>query len=148
MFNGINKVFIIGYLGIDPDVRYTTNGYAIASISVATSSNWKNRVTGDTLRKTEWHRVVLYNRLAEVACNYLKKGSKIYIEGSLRTVKITNKDSSFRFITEIIASNMQILEFDLKNSSGPVKLESKIDVDYDINFDREQKHLSDDPTPF
>lgn len=107
---GINKVILIGNLGNDPEVRYLPNGNAVANISVATSESWRDKQTGEQQDRTEWHRVVLYNRLGEIAGEYLKKGSKVYIEGSLRTRKWQDKSGQDRYTTEIIGNEMQMLD--------------------------------------
>lgn len=107
---GINKVILIGNLGNDPEVRYLPNGNAVANISVATSESWRDKQSGEQQDRTEWHRVVLYNRLGEIAGEYLKKGSKVYIEGSLRTRKWQDKNGQDRYTTEIIANEMQMLD--------------------------------------
>lgn len=111
MARGVNKVILIGNLGKDPEVRYTPTGTAIANITVATSENWKDKQTGENVERTEWHRVVFYQRLAEIAGEYLRKGSKVYIEGRLQTRKWQDKNSGQdRYTTEIIADNMQMLD--------------------------------------
>ncbi|HHJ81207.1 MAG TPA: single-stranded DNA-binding protein, partial [Candidatus Tenderia electrophaga] len=92
MARGINKVILIGNLGKDPEVRYMPSGGAVANLTVATSESWKDKKTGENVDKTEWHRVVMFNRLGEIAGEYLKKGSKVYIEGKLQTRKWQNKD--------------------------------------------------------
>jgi single-strand DNA-binding protein len=107
---GINKVILVGNLGADPDVRYMPAGGAVTSVSVATSESWKDKQTGQNQDRTEWHRVVFFNRLAEVAGEYLRKGAKIYVEGSLRTRKWQDKNNVERYTTEIIASEMQMLD--------------------------------------
>lgn len=109
MARGINKVILIGNLGNDPDVRYTANGKAIANISLATSESWKDKDSGEQQERTEWHRVVFFGRLAEIVSEYLKKGSQVYVEGSLRTNKWQDKEGKDRYTTEIIASEMQML---------------------------------------
>lgn len=101
---GINKVILIGYLGQDPDVRYMTNGSAVANINIATSENWKDKNTNEIREKTEWHKVVLFGKLAEISGEYLKKGSQIYIEGSLQTRKWKDKNNLERYTTEIIVN--------------------------------------------
>jgi single-strand DNA-binding protein len=106
---GINKVILIGNLGNDPEVRYMPNGDAWANVSIATSETWKDKNTGQPQERTEWHRVVFYRRLAEIVGEYLKKGSKIYIEGSLRTRQY-EKDGAKHYTTEIIANEMQMLD--------------------------------------
>jgi len=111
MTRGINKVILIGNLGNDPETRYMPSGGAVTNISVATSESWKDKQTGQQQERTEWHRVVFFNRLAEIAGEYLRKGSKVYIEGSLRTSKWQDKQSGQdRYSTEIIASEMQMLD--------------------------------------
>ncbi len=109
MARGINKVIIVGNLGADPETRYTGNGTAITSIRIATSENWTDKQSGEKQERTEWHRVKLFGRLAEIAGEYLKKGRQVYIEGSLRTDKYTDKDGIERFSTDIIANEMQML---------------------------------------
>jgi len=110
MARGVNKVILIGNLGNDPEVRYTPNGNAVANISLATSETWRDKQTGELQDRTEWHRVVFFNRLAEIVGEYLHKGSKIYCEGSLRTRKWTDKNGVERYTTEIIANEMHILD--------------------------------------
>jgi len=106
----VNKVIIVGNLGRDPEVRYSPDGLAICNVSVATTSQWKDKHTGDKREETEWHRVVFYNRLAEIAGEYLKKGRPVYIEGRLKTRKWQDKDTQQdRYSTEIIADQMQML---------------------------------------
>ncbi len=110
MARGINKVILIGNLGKDPEVRYMPSGGAVANITVATSESWKDKKTGEQQDKTEWHRVVMFNRLGEIAGEYLKKGSKVYIEGKLQTRKWQGQDGQDRYTTEIVASEMQMLD--------------------------------------
>ena len=105
----INKVILIGNLGRDPEVRYTPNGSAVCNLNLATTRNWKNRETGERQEETEWHRVVLFDRLAEVAVEYLKKGRPVYIEGRLRTRKWTDKDGIEKYTTEICGEQMQLM---------------------------------------
>jgi single-strand DNA-binding protein len=105
----INKVILIGNLGKDPEVRYTPSGSAICNITLATSRNWKDKNTGERQEETEWHRVVFYDRLAEVAGEYLRKGKSIYVEGRLKTRKWQDKDGQDKYTTEIIASEMTML---------------------------------------
>lgn len=110
MARGINKVILIGNLGADPEVRYMPSGGAVTNVTIATSETWKDKQSGDPQERTEWHRVVFFNRLAEIAGEYLKKGSKIYIEGSLRTRKWQDQSGADRYMTEIIANEMQMLD--------------------------------------
>lgn len=106
----VNKVIIVGNLGRDPEVRYSPDGAAICNVSIATTSNWKDKNTGERREDTEWHRVVFYNRLAEIAGEYLKKGRSVYVEGRLKTRKWQDKDTGAdRYSTEIVADQMQML---------------------------------------
>ncbi len=107
---GINKVILVGNIGQDPETRYTPSGSAITRISVATSESWKYKQSGEQQERTEWHRVVFFNRLAEIAGEYLRKGSKVYIEGSLRTNKWQDQQGQDRYTTEIVAGEMQMLD--------------------------------------
>jgi len=106
---GVNKVIIVGNIGKDPETRYMPAGGAVTNISIATSETWKDKNSGEQQERTEWHRVVFFNRLAEIAGEYLKKGSKVYIEGSLRT-RSWEKDGVKRYTTEIVATEMQMLD--------------------------------------
>jgi single-strand DNA-binding protein len=110
MARGINKVILIGNIGQDPEVKYMPSGGAVTNVSVATSETWKDKNTGQPQERTEWHRVVFFNRLGEIAGEYLRKGSKVYIEGSLRTRKWQGQDGTDRYTTEIVASEMQMLD--------------------------------------
>lgn len=110
MARGINKVILIGNLGGDPEVRYMPSGNAVTNVTLATSESWKDKQTGQMQERTEWHRVVFFNRLAEIAGEYLRKGSKVYVEGSLRTRKWQGQDGQDRYTTEIVASEMQMLD--------------------------------------
>lgn len=109
MARGVNKVILVGNLGADPEVKYMPNGNAVANVTVATSESWKDKQSGEQKDKTEWHRVVFFRRLAEIAGEYLKKGSQIYIEGKLQTRKWQDKNGNDRYTTEIIANEMQML---------------------------------------
>ena len=110
MARGINKVILIGNIGGDPEVRYMPNGNAVTTLSVATSEAWKDKQTGDKQERTEWHRVVCFNRLGEIAGEYVRKGSKVYIEGSLRTRKWQDQQGQDRYTTEIIANELEMLD--------------------------------------
>lgn len=110
MARGINKVILIGNLGTDPEVRYMPQGGAVANLTVATSESWTDKATNEKKEQTEWHRVVIYQRLAEIAGEYLRKGSKVYIEGKLKTRKWQDKDGVERYTTEIIANELQMLD--------------------------------------
>jgi len=116
MARGVNKVIIIGNLGNDPEQKAMPNGNAVVNITVATSESWKDKQTGQQQERTEWHRVVFFNRLAEIAGQYLSKGSKVYLEGSLRTRKWQDQNGNDRYTTEIVASEMQML--DSRESGG------------------------------
>ncbi|MEY3182638.1 MAG: hypothetical protein RLZ35_623 [Pseudomonadota bacterium] len=118
MSRGVNKVIIVGNLGADPEVRYMPSGGAVTNIRVATSESWKDKQTGETQERTEWHRIVLYNRLAEIAAEYLRKGSKVFIEGSIRTNKWQDQNGQDRYTTEIIANAMQLLDSRGGNTGG------------------------------
>jgi single-strand DNA-binding protein len=107
---GVNKVILIGNLGQDPEVKYMPNGNAVTNISVATTDTWKDKNTGQQQERTEWHRVVMFRRLAEIAGEYLRKGSKIYLEGRLQTRKWQDQSGQDRYTTEIIADQMQMLD--------------------------------------
>ncbi len=110
MARGINKVILVGNLGQDPETRYMPSGGAVTNVTIATSESWKDKQTGQPQERTEWHRVVFFNRLAEIAGEYLKKGSKVYVEGSLRTRKWQDQGGQDRYTTEIVAAEMQMLD--------------------------------------
>jgi single-strand DNA-binding protein len=125
MARGINKVILIGNLGKDPETRYMPSGGAVTNVTLATSESWKDKNTGEQQERTEWHRVVFFNRLGEIAGEYLRKGSKVYVEGSLRTRKWQGQDGQDRYTTEIVANEMQMLDsrggsasFDAPQSQG------------------------------
>lgn len=118
MSRGINKAIIVGNLGNDPDTRYLPDGNAVTNITVATSESWKDKNTGQQSERTEWHRVVFFRRLAEIASEYLKKGSKVYIEGKLQT-RTWEKEGQKHYSTEIVASEMQMLDSRGESSGGP-----------------------------
>ena len=110
MARGVNKVILIGNLGADPETRFMPSGGAVTNIRLATSETWKDRQTGQQQERTEWHRVVFFNKLGEIAGEYLKKGSKVYVEGSIRTRKWQGQDGQDRYTTEIVANEMQMLD--------------------------------------
>ncbi len=118
MARGVNKVILIGNLGADPELRYMPSGNAVVNVSVATSETWKDKQTGQQQERTEWHRVVFFNRLAEIVGEYLRKGSKAYIEGALRTRKWQDKDGRDQYTTEIVASEMQMLDSRTDSAGG------------------------------
>ncbi|GAB3680225.1 single-stranded DNA-binding protein [Salinisphaera aquimarina] len=113
---GVNKAILIGNLGADPETRYTAGGTAVTNVNVATSDTWRDKTSGEMQERTEWHRVVFFARLAEVAGEYLRKGSKIYVEGRIQTRKWQNKDGVDQYTTEIVGNEMQML--DSKGGSG------------------------------
>lgn len=121
MARGVNKVIIIGNLGADPEIRYIPNsGSPVATLRIATSEGWRDKQTGEMQEKTEWHRVVLFNRLAEIANQYLRKGSKIFIEGKLRTNKWQDNNGQDRYTTEIVANELQMLDNRAGGDAGPM----------------------------
>ena len=143
--SGINKVILVGNLGQDPEVKYTAGGAAVTTLSLATSESWKDKDTGSDQEKTEWHRVVLWRRLAEIAGEYLKKGSKVYIEGQLQTRK-WEQDGQTRYTTEVIGRDMQFLDSRGNSSSDASSYE-------DTNQDMGSQNLpdsgiTDDDIPF
>jgi single-strand DNA-binding protein len=109
MARGVNKVILIGNLGADPETRYGASGTAVCTVRLATSESWKDKQTGEMQDRTEWHRVKFFGKLAEIAGQYLKKGRQVYIEGAIRTNKFTGNDGQEKYMTEIIANNMQML---------------------------------------
>ena len=109
MARGVNKAIIVGTLGQDPEVRYTANGGAVANISVATNESWRDKATGEAQERTEWHRIVMFGKLAEIAQQYLKKGSQAYFEGRIQTRKWQDQSGNDRYSTEIVANEMQML---------------------------------------
>jgi single-strand DNA-binding protein len=113
----VNKVILVGNLGKDPEVRYMPNGDAVTNITIATTDTWKDKTSGEKKEATEWHRVVFFRKLAEIAGQYLKKGAQVYIEGSLKTRKWQGQDGQDRYTTEIVADSMQMLG--RKEGSGP-----------------------------
>ncbi|MGB3049343.1 single-stranded DNA-binding protein, partial [Dokdonella sp.] len=118
MARGVNKVILVGNLGADPEVKYTAGGTAVCTLSVATSESWKDKQTGEQQERTEWHRVKMFGRLAEIAGEYLKKGRQVYVEGSIRTEKYTDKEGIQRYSTDIIGNEMQMLGGNEGGGSG------------------------------
>jgi len=109
MARGVNKVILVGNLGKDPETRYMPSGSAVTNLTLATSESWKDKQTGDQQERTEWHKIAMFGRLAEIAAEYLRKGSQVYIEGKLRTRKWQDKEGKDRWTTEIVADEMQML---------------------------------------
>ena len=140
--SGINKVILVGNLGKDPDMRYTAGGDAVANLSIATSESWNDNQTGEKKEKTEWHRVVFFRRIAEVCGEYLKKGSSVYIEGSLRTRDWEDDQGNKKYTTEIIGREMQML--------GGRRSEENMDQSPQMNSSSPQPEegLIDDEIPF
>lgn len=119
MARGINKVILIGNLGRDPETRYTQGGSAVTNFSIATSESWRDRESGEQKERTEWHNIVCFARLGEIAGEYLRKGSKVYIEGRLQTRKWQDKEGQDRYTTEIVANEMQMLDSRAGGGGGP-----------------------------
>jgi len=148
MARGVNKVILVGNLGKDPEVRYMPSGNAVANVTLATTDSWKDKQSGEKQERTEWHNIVFYNRLAEIVGEYLKKGSQVYVEGSLRTRKWQDKSGNDRYTTEVIANEMQMLgsrggsaDYSKSAASAPAPAPSKAaataggdDFDDDIPF--------------
>jgi len=109
MARGVNKVILVGNCGKDPETRYMPSGGAVTNVSIATSESWKDKQSGETKERTEWHNIVFFNRLAEIVGEYVRKGSQIYVEGALRTRKWQDKNGQDRYTTEVVASEMQML---------------------------------------
>lgn len=136
MSNGLNKVLIIGNLGSDPEIKYTSSGSAVANLSIATSERWKDRNTGEQKEQVEWHRVVLFSRLAEIAEQYLKKGSKVFVEGKLQTRDWEDAEGKKRYTTEVIAREMTMLDSKSgsDNASQPQSSSPENNFEEDIPF--------------
>ena len=143
--SGINKVIIVGNLGQDPEIKYTAGGAAVTTLSIATSDSWKDKDSGMDQERTEWHRVVLWRRLAEIAGEYLKKGSKIYIEGQLQTRK-WEQEGQTRYTTEIIARDMQFL--DSRGSSNTSSTQKSSEMNDQSVADVPDSAIDDDDIPF
>jgi len=144
--SGINKVILVGNLGQDPEVKYTAGGAAVTTLSLATSESWKDKDTGQDQEKTEWHRVVLWRRLAEIAGEYLKKGSKVYIEGQLQTRK-WEQDGQTRYTTEVVGRDMQFL--DSRGNTSSDSSSTYEDVNQDMgSLNLPDSGITDDDIPF
>ena len=143
--SGINKVIIVGNLGQDPEIKYTAGGAAVTTLSIATSDSWKDKDSGMDQERTEWHRVVLWRRLAEVAGEFLKKGSKVYIEGQLQTRK-WEQEGQTRYTTEIIARDMQFL--DSRGSSNNESTQKSSEMNDQSAADVPDSAIDDDDIPF
>ena len=144
--SGINKVILVGNLGQDPEVKYTAGGAAVTTLSLATSESWKDKDTGQDQERTEWHRVVLWRRLAEIAGEYLKKGSKVYIEGQLQTRK-WEQDGQTRYTTEVVGRDMQFL--DSRGNTSSDNSSTYEDVNQDMGSQNlPDSGITDDDIPF
>ena len=150
MPRGVNKVILVGNLGQDPETRMMPSGSAVTNASLATSKQWRDRDSGENKERTEWHRVVFFNRLAEIAGEYLKKGSKVYVEGELRT-RDWERDGQKHYTTEIVASEMQMLDTSEEPSGPSAKAEQKQEQQR-ISLDRSEPsfadNFEDDEIPF
>ena len=137
---GINKVILVGRLGRDPEVRYTPNGVPVASFSIATSEEWKDKETGEKRERTEWHRIEAWRRLAEICGEYLNKGKQVYIEGKLQTDAWEDRDGNKRYTTKIVAQNMQMLD-----SAGKGGTAESVDERHPVE---EPVNIPEDDIPF
>lgn len=146
MARGVNKVILVGNLGNEPEIRYTPSGSAVATLSIATTESWKDKQSGSMTEHTEWHRVVFFNRLAEIVGEYLHKGSKVYVEGRLRTRKWQDKNGVEKYTTEIVASEMQIL--DSKSGGGSDFVQNATDVDMNENSGSQNNNNKVNDVPF
>ncbi len=148
MARGVNKAILIGNLGAEPEVRYTTNNRAVANVRLATAESWKDRETGQQQERTEWHRVTFYGPLAEIVKEYLHKGSQIYVEGRIQTRKWQDKDGQDRYTTEIVANEMQMLGGRGGGGSGTAPMErntpSSRPSSQDTGFDSGPADFDDD----
>ena len=131
----VNKVILIGSLGKDPEIRHMPNGNAVANVTIATSESWKDKSSGETQERTEWHRVVFFRRLAEVVGEYVKKGSKIYVEGRLQTRKWQDQNGQDRYTTEIVADQMQMLDSKQSKATPPSQKASPSQQAQEPTFD-------------
>jgi len=131
---GVNKVIIVGNVGDDPDIRTMPNGNQVVNLSIATSDSWKDKQTGEKKEKTEWHRCVFFNKIADIAAQYVNKGSKLYVEGRLQT-RSYEQDGVKKYSTEIVVNDMQMLDSKNTNSNNEVKEASKNDVEKFDAFD-------------
>ena len=148
MARGVNKVILVGNLGQKPEIRYTQTDSAVANLSLATSESWKDKETGEQREKTEWHRIVYFGKLAEIAEQYLDKGSKVYVEGKLQTRKWLDKDTGAdRYTTEIVGNELTML--DSKNSSGMNEMNESQNFERNTGqSDKAQEDFNEDDIPF
>jgi single-strand DNA-binding protein len=148
MARGINKVILVGNLGADPETRYTASGAAITNIRIATSESWRDKQSGDRQERTEWHRIVFFNRLAEIAGEYLRKGSQVYIEGSLRTRKWQDQSGQDRYTTEVVANEMQMLGGRGEGGGSPAQDSGFRDSAKPAKAEQGEDDFQDDDIPF
>ena len=141
MARGVNKVILVGTLGADPDTRYTPSNAAVTNLSIATNESWKDKQSGEQKEKTEWHRVVMFNRLAEIATEYLRKGSQVYIEGKIQTRKWEDIEGKDRWTTEVVANEMQMRG---SRSSGSNSAPSSMEGSPSSNVSAPKPQSSDD----
>lgn len=134
MSRGLNKVQLIGHLGADPEVRHMPSGVTVANLSIATSEQWKDKQSGEKQERTEWHRITLFGRRAEVAGEYLKKGSRVYVEGKLQTDKYTDKEGVERYATKVIAFDLMMLDSTPRAQAESSPAASDADFDDDLPF--------------
>ncbi|MEC8466511.1 MAG: single-stranded DNA-binding protein [Pseudomonadota bacterium] len=148
MARGVNKVILVGNLGQKPEIRYTQTDSAVANLSLATSESWKDKETGEQREKTEWHRIVYFGKLAEIAEQYLDKGSKVYVEGKLQTRKWQDKETGAdRYTTEIVGNELTML--DSKNSSGMNEMNESQNFERNTGqSDKAQEDFNEDDIPF
>jgi len=148
MARGINKVILVGNLGADPETRYTAGGAAVTNIRLATSESWRDKQSGEQQERTEWHRVVFFNRLAEIAGEYLKKGSQVYIEGKIQTRKWQDQSGQDRYTTEVVANEMQMLGGRGQDSGGGQSRSSGFRDNQAAAVAEPSPDLQDDDIPF
>ena len=140
MARGVNKAIIVGTVGKDPEVKYSASGSAICNVSVATNESWKDKTSGEQVEKTEWHRIVIFGKLADIAGQYLTKGSQVYFEGKIQTRKWQDQSGADRYSTEIVADNMEMLGGKSESSGGerkpaPAKGSNREELPVDDEFD-------------
>ncbi len=145
---GINKVILVGNLGADPEVRYTQSGSPVANLRIATSERWKDKQSGEPQERTEWHRVVLFGKLGEIAEQYLKKGSQVYIEGRLQTRKWQGQDGQDRYSTEVVGNDMQMLGGRGGSAGGSSQSSGNYDTSGGATEPPNSAPLEDDDIPF
>jgi single-strand DNA-binding protein len=150
MSHGVNKVILIGNLGKDPEVKYMPSGEPVTTFSIATSESWKDKQTGETVGRTEWHRITCFKRLAEIAGEYLKKGSKVYIEGKIQTDKWTDQNGQDRYATKIIANSLQMLDSRNSGDASPAQHQGQQAPNQSASYPNQGGYVPDfdDDIPF